>query len=316
MRIANREQQFRRSRFRPKPKVQADVTLDSDGLDPPDPCRSSEATKSDHRSASSLGLLATPTQKSAGGSISPQPSLGTQSSKKHTTTLGFQSFYEPNDAVGDIVFVHGLGGSSRGTWSWSRETDSFWPTWLSEEDEMLAKFRMSTFGYAAKFRDSNAPENLDIVDFAQDLLLQLLAIIGNESTRPGPILFVVHSLGGLVVKKALCLGKLDQKYSEVASRCRGIIFLATPHRGSKMAKILNNVLAASPLTTTKPYIAGLEKQSTTILDINESFTQHCDGLLLCSFFETLKTSMVLTKHLVSGILKKWPNPDLVLMNCL
>ncbi|KAI9150831.1 NACHT and WD domain-containing protein [Paramyrothecium foliicola] len=163
---------------------------------------------------------------------------------------------------------------------------------------MLAKFRISTFGYNAKYR--GASTNLDIIDFAKDLLLQLLTTFDSASRGLArPIIFIVHSLGGLVVKKAMSLGKHDQQYSDLVERFRGIIFLATPHRGSQYAKTLNNVLAATPLgSSPKAYVAGLDMQSAAIQDINESFRQHCEGLLLCSFYETLKTSLGITKALI------------------
>ncbi|POR32464.1 NACHT and WD domain-containing protein [Tolypocladium paradoxum] len=209
--------------------------------------------------------------------------------------LGLQIVYsQAEDPAGDIVFVHGLGGSARKTWSWNRDNASFWPRWLAEDD-LLSTFRVSTFGYNAKFKSSAS--NLDIIDFAKDLLFQLMTVLNAHGDHGRPIIFVAHSMGGLVVKKAYTLGKYDKKYSDVISNVRGIIFLATPHRGSQYAKILNNILSAIG-TSRKAYVAGLGLQSAALQDINESFRKHGDDLLLFSFYETLKTSLSLTRVMI------------------
>jgi len=113
-----------------------------------------------------------------------------------------------------------------------------------------------------------------------------------ESSTPiggRPIILVAHSMGGLVVKKAYILGKHDSQYSDMIARIYGIIFLATPHRGSQYAKILNNILSTAPLgAPPKAYVADLDAQATSIQDINEQFRSSCGSLALVSFFETHK----------------------------
>ena len=69
----------------------------------------------------------------------------------------------------NIIFVHGLGGSSKGTWTHS-ETQSFWPEWLPEKNG-LENVRIATFGYDANWSNITAPSNaLGIADFAMQLL--------------------------------------------------------------------------------------------------------------------------------------------------
>lgn len=135
------------------------------------------------------------------------------------------------------------------------------------------------------------------LDYGQDRVADL--------SLQKPIFFVVHSMGGLVVKKAYTMGKHDAQYSGLVSRIKAILFLATPHRGSRYAKILNNILSTTPLaTSSKAYVAGLDKQSDAIQDINEAFRQHCDGLSLCSFYETLRTNLGFKRVMVSKALTK------------
>jgi hypothetical protein len=75
------------------------------------------------------------------------------------------------------------------------------------------------------------------------------------------------------------------------SQTYGIVFLGTPHRGSNLAGILNNILRTSPNTSTKVFVSELEKGSTSLADINEQFRHVCGDLALVSFHETLKTTL-------------------------
>lgn len=96
--------------------------------------------------------------------------------------LGFSVIHDCQSTEFDIIFVHGLGGSSYKTWSWNRETRHFWPEWLSLDPE-LGTSRIFTFGYNANFK--GACSNLNIIDFARDLLLRMLTFSGgNAPARP------------------------------------------------------------------------------------------------------------------------------------
>ena len=79
------------------------------------------------------------------------------------------------------------------------------------------------------------------------------------------MIFVAHSMGGLVIKKAYVLGKHDPEYASIISQVQGIVFLATPHRGARFAKMLNNILSTAPLgAPLKAYIADLDTHSTAL----------------------------------------------------
>lgn len=87
--------------------------------------------------------------------------------------LGLHVIHHPGDSHAiDIIFVHGLGGTSRLSWSWDRDLANFWPQeWLPLEPE-LSDARILTFGYNAHFM-SQKGDVFNISDFAKDLLLQM-----------------------------------------------------------------------------------------------------------------------------------------------
>lgn len=120
----------------------------------------------------------------------------------------------------DFIFVHGLGGTSITTWSWEKDPNKCWISWLGNDVD-LSRSRIFTYGYDASRTGSST--TVGFLDFAKDLLLRMKAYcdptisdripIGtvssimesmNKSPANGsklPIVFVVHSMGGLVVKK-------------------------------------------------------------------------------------------------------------------
>lgn len=69
-------------------------------------------------------------------------------------------------------------------------------------------------------------------------------------------MLIGHSMGGLVIQKAYMLERQDAAYKHLAERVHTIYFLATPHRGSDSAKLLNNILHFA--SSSRAYVTDLE----------------------------------------------------------
>lgn len=69
-----------------------------------------------------------------------------------------------------IIFVHGLGGSKRGTWTDSK--GKFWPSWLGEEAG-FENVRTVLYGYRANINPWGPNTNSSIQTFANQLLDQM-----------------------------------------------------------------------------------------------------------------------------------------------
>ena len=95
--------------------------------------------------------------------------------------LGLNLVYNTVEPKVDLIFVHGLGGSSLRTWSWNRDTDYFWPLWLPSDSD-LSNSRVFTFGYSANLRGPSSTSN--VLDFAKDLLLKMLTFSGAVEPVP------------------------------------------------------------------------------------------------------------------------------------
>jgi len=57
-----------------------------------------------------------------------------------------------------------------------------------------------------------------------------------EGEKTKPIIFIAHSLGGIVIKDALNpLRNEDTFFNEIFPATKGVMFLGTPHQGSSIA---------------------------------------------------------------------------------
>ena len=100
----------------------------------------------------------------------PDPSR-TRSFSRSDNPLGLTVLYEPETSPSsDIVFVHGLGGTSLGTWAKEHKPEHLWPErWLPHEPDIHSA-RILTFGYNANFAAVGAAPITGIGDFAKELL--------------------------------------------------------------------------------------------------------------------------------------------------
>jgi len=123
----------------------------------------------------------------------------------------------------------------------------------------------------------------------------------NLQARKRPIIFLCHSLGGLVTKQALVISQLDDTYADIRKSTYGIVFLATPHRGSSSANLANVVsniaMAAFPGIQTQ-LLKTLEKDSNTLGDLTDNFRHLAKDFQIASFYELKPTS--LTGDRISG----------------
>ncbi|KFA52959.1 hypothetical protein S40293_09406 [Stachybotrys chartarum IBT 40293] len=231
--------------------------------------------------------------------------------------LGLTTIYEPPHStavVADFIFIHGLGGSSRKTWSHSEDLGSYWPqSWLSADPD-FADVRIHVFGYSADWKERQQSA-LNISDFAQSLVAELKNDPGIRRDT-SPITLVGHSMGGCVAKKAYIMAHQDSSCKDLVSRIHSMVFLGTPHRGSDLAPILENILTLA--WGKKPFVNDLSPGSAALADINDVFRHFASSLRLWSFYET---KPVKTRFLNKIIVEKlsstlgYPNEEIAAMNC-
>jgi hypothetical protein len=144
----------------------------------------------------------------------------------------------------DVVFVHGLGGDDRSTWTPDGVTES-WLNWLTEDIPEIAVWSLRYPAGATKWTTDG--EGMALPDRAANLIPTMLYYdIGSRNT-----IFVCHSLGGLVVKQILRHSSEMSvpEWKAIADSTLGVAFLATPHAGSNLATFIKVVKVSRPTRT-------------------------------------------------------------------
>ncbi len=141
---------------------------------------------------------------------------------------------------GDVVFVHGLGGDARTTWQ--REgCDFFWPTELGKRFPDLGVWSIAYAASPSDWLGSTMP----IADRSKNLLEELrVRDIGKK-----PLVFIGHSLGGIIIKKMLqhAFTLKNPAWEELGNNTKGVVFLATPHSGSDYAQFFYRLNSVMPI---------------------------------------------------------------------
>lgn len=187
----------------------------------------------------------------------------------------------PPVAALDIFFVHGLGGDSIGTWQ--RDDETFWPRWLTEQ---FPNCRVYVLSYDSnKLAGFLSGEGASIHDLALAMLDQ---IVSREESAPH-VLFVAHSLGGLIVKQVLrrCVDSANIDYNAIGRSVAGVAFLGTPHQGSQFSMSLDVLLRQFKSKQSKQ----LAYSDDGLIDLNDQFRTWVSrqSAVVRSFYETEKT---------------------------
>jgi hypothetical protein len=178
--------------------------------------------------------------------------------------------------------------SRRTNSSWTSSTDTltenatsssreiFWPQDLLPK--ALPSARVFTWGYdvdVSQFLSSTS--TLSVSQHAETLLSDLSNVRTTYSTRSTKIIFVAHSLGGIVVKKALCSSSTSKtQLSDILRQTAGVCFLGTPHRGSRIASWGKLALDISKLFLQQPnsdIMRSLKDNSETLQYISQEFSR-------------------------------------------
>ncbi|CAI9267011.1 unnamed protein product [Lactuca saligna] len=201
----------------------------------------------------------------------------------------------------DVIFVHGLRGGPYKTWRLSEDKSSsksglvekideeagkqgtFWPgEWLSTDFPHARLFSLKYKTNLTQWSGSSLP----LQEVSSMLLEKLIAArIGDR-----PVVFVTHSMGGLVVKQMLHQASAENRGNLVKNTV-GVVFYSCPHFGSKLADMpwrMGYVFRPAPS------IGELRSGSTRLVELNDFLHElhKKKSLDVLSFCETKVTPIV------------------------
>ena len=195
----------------------------------------------------------------------------------------------PEMAVMDVVFLHGLDGDARKTWTGKgkgrgKEASSFWPAWLAEDFDGVAVWSVGYEAWSSGWRGRAMP--------MQDRAVNLMAQLQNRGIGQRPLCFVTHSMGGLLAKEILlhaAEGRTD--YAAFATAARGVVFLGTPNTGSGVIRVVDSLGIVYRATEA---VKDLQRNSAHLRHLNDRYRDWaCEsGIGNLVFFEAYPTKGV------------------------
>ncbi|WP_455917443.1 alpha/beta fold hydrolase [Pseudomonas cerasi] len=163
----------------------------------------------------------------------------------------------------NVIFVHGLGGDVRSTWMHNpNDHTTLWPCWIGEDVDCT----VWVAGYGAALSGwTNAAMHL--ADQGEALFAALQAEPKLQKTQ---IVLVGHSLGGLVIKSGMTQAQAlgDPRRETMLEYVAGVVFVGTPHQGSSLATVANNLRIA---LRTNPQVINMANDDTWLKLLNGQF---------------------------------------------
>ncbi|OTA79757.1 hypothetical protein M434DRAFT_40981, partial [Hypoxylon sp. CO27-5] len=187
-----------------------------------------------------------------------------------------------------IVAVHGLNpldhpSHAETTWT---ATDKLWlKDFLPKR---VPHARIFIFGYNSNVAFGSAAAGLR--EHAENLLNLLEESRSVKKTDPErPLMFICHSLGGLLVKRALVHSNNNITYQAIRKSTFGIAFFGTPHRGGHHARIGDVVAKVARSISGSPsnnFMNALKEGSCFLDIISDDFRQLLEDFQILTFYET------------------------------
>ncbi|CAI4218829.1 unnamed protein product [Parascedosporium putredinis] len=193
-------------------------------------------------------------RKGAEELTSDASSAATPSASNKSFPSGIKPLYTPNDAVVDIVFIHGLTGDRERTWT-AHDADEPWPKTLLPSQ--LPKARTLTYGYDAYVTNwTGVVAQSRVHNHAWGLLTSLATYREQDDSA-----------------LTLSSQKSEDRFRKILHLTLGIAFLGTPHQGAGLAiwaEMISRALGIIKKTNTK-IVAVLKQDSEVLARIQDGF---------------------------------------------
>ncbi len=202
-----------------------------------------------------------------------------------TTELIALANTENSHRVADIIFVHGLGGDAISTWyhpNNKKEKDNFWGMWLGKDFPQWGIWSLDYEVSSINLMGSDIP----LVELA-DSIAGLLVDAYELGERP--LIFITHSMGGLVVKQMLRNAQDygDSFWKRMVEQTKGIVYIATPHSGAGVASLMKFLGIITSVN-----LKELEANHPRLLELNRVHrsNEKLEQIPIKVFGENLKTN--------------------------
>jgi pimeloyl-ACP methyl ester carboxylesterase len=212
----------------------------------------------------------------------------------------FEPTTASSDLAIDIVAVHGLGGDGYSTWT-DEKSGKLWLRDFLPGSQGFGNARVMTFSYGrSEWPGRRTFGDLWFRDLAKSLLehVKLTRMTTNTPTKK-PIMFIGHSLGGIIIKTAFLIARSSVN-SDIFKSTKSVIFFGTPcserEQEAECRLILQNIFEAAGIKPNEAFRSSRHSVE-PIANVSRDFRRASRELLITSFYEREKYNGVLV---VSG----------------
>ena len=186
-------------------------------------------------------------------------------------------------AVLDIVFIHGLTGDPKETWT--NSDGIFWPCWLVND---LSGVCIYSAGYSSSVFAKWGKKEMTFHERASSLAEHMVSCgIGRR-----PLIIICHSLGGLLAKELFraCCEAQDEDWNALGEQLKLVMFLAVPHKGAALVAVVKSLIPG----VRSHSIDALENDTGFLTNLNSGY---CDlaakkGVKTVVYYEKYKTNSI------------------------
>ncbi|KAI0455159.1 hypothetical protein F5B21DRAFT_473095 [Xylaria acuta] len=176
---------------------------------------------------------------------------------------GLTPLHDPKLHAADCIAISGLASHPFGSWQPKGSSKTY--MWIRDDlPRLLPNIRPILYGYDTALHDHTS---FQLIDDLSLKLIQELRAHGWSSTSCKPLIFLAHSLGGLILKQAIVTAsdKLERD-NPIVQSVQGAVFFGTPNDGMEQSHLMalvkgqyNEKLIAD-LSPNSTYLQQLDKQ--------------------------------------------------------
>jgi len=181
----------------------------------------------------------------------------------------------------EIVFIHGLqlapDDLTNAYWkAWvvrDGTKDECWPmTWLPKK---FPNARILSLSYDASLRRTSTTGRMDPYLLGERLVQSMTSQENGIGQNDYPVVFVCHSLGGLIAKEIVVRGhhqfSNNERVHKLLGNLKAFFFYATPHKGLKLV----NLVSGFSFRFNSPLVKYLEVGNGELGRLDSQFEEIC-----------------------------------------
>ncbi|KAL8307083.1 hypothetical protein RB593_005802 [Gaeumannomyces tritici] len=198
---------------------------------------------------------------------------------------GITPLYEGESGADvDVIAVPGLGSHALGSWK-SPNSDDVWLRDFLPKD--VPNIRVLLYGYDTTLADNRLKQSIE--DLGATFLEQVIAFRARDGTSRRPIIFIGHSLGGLLIKEALVRTRnlSNDAYSNLSKACFGMLLFGVPNLGLRNDQLMTLVRGQPNESLIRDLLVDSDSEPSTFLKrLADQFSICCKGhYRIVSFYE-------------------------------